>query len=197
MTSPLRRTGAALTLGAAIVLTCAGTLAAAAQTTGVIRGKVTDAATGRAVDGVQVYVAGTELGTLTNADGQYQFAVRAGTVQLRTRRVGFASAGRSVSVTPGQIIDADLALNKAAIALDAVVVTGAGAETEKRKLGNTVATIDAAALRNAPVQDVSEMLAAREPGVSVLPSGGLTGEGARIRIRGYASLSQPKNGSRS
>src|SRR2546427_62096 len=35
------------------------------------------------------------------------------------------------------------------------------------------------------------MLAAREPGISVLPSGGLTGEGARIRIRGAASLSQP------
>src|SRR6266700_3593336 len=32
---------------------------------------------------------------------------------------------------------------------------------------------------------------ARERGVSILPSGGLTGEGARIRIRGAASLSQP------
>ena len=191
MTSPLRRIRVALSLGAAIVLTCAGALSVGAQTTGVIRGKVIDGATTRPVDGAQVYVAGTELGTLTNSDGQYQFAVRAGTVEVRTRRVGYASTTKQVTVTAGQVTDADITLNKAAIALDAVVVTGTGAETEKRKLGNTVATIDAAALRNAPVQDVSEMLAAREAGVSVLPSGGLTGEGARIRIRGYASLSQP------
>src|SRR5207247_10318338 len=76
-----------------------------------------------------------------------------------------------------------------AMGLDVVVVTGTGAETEKRKLGNTVATI--LPPRDAPVTNFSEQLAAREPGVSVLPSGGLTGEGARIRIRGSASLSQP------
>src|SRR2546422_7609457 len=48
----------------------------------------TDATTGRPVDGAQLYVAGTDLGTLSNADGQYQFSVRAGTVELRRRRVG-------------------------------------------------------------------------------------------------------------
>src|SRR5207253_2675443 len=72
----------------------------------------------------------------------------------------------------------------------AIVVTGAGAETEKRKLGNTVTTIDASTLRNAPVTNLSEQLAARDPSVSVLPSGGLTGEGAQIRIRATASLTQ-------
>ena len=36
----------------------------------------------------------------------------------------------------------------------------------------------------------SELIAAREPAVAVLPSGGLAGEGARIRIRGVSSLSQ-------
>ena len=191
MTSPLRRMRAALALGTGLALLCACALAAAAQTTGTIRGKVTDATTGRPVDGAQLYVAGTDLGTLSNADGQYQFTVRAGTVELRSRRVGYATATQQVTVTPGEATVADFSLKQAAIGLDAVVVTGTGAETEKRKLGNTVATIDAAALKNAPVVSFSEQLAAREPGVSVLPSGGLTGEGARIRIRGSASLSQP------
>src|SRR5207302_1496477 len=57
-------------------------------------------------------------------------------------------------------------------------------------LGNTVTTIDASTLRNAPVTNLSEQLAARDPSVSVLPSGGLTGEGAQIRIRATASLTQ-------
>src|SRR5207245_3307159 len=129
MRSPLRRTSAALILGAAIGLTCAAALAATAQTTGVIRGKVTDAATGRPVDGAQVYVAGTELGTLSNADGQYQFTLRAGTVDVRSRRVGYATATQQVTVTPGEATVADFSLKQAAIGLDVVVVTGTGAET--------------------------------------------------------------------
>src|SRR2546425_8819950 len=59
MTSPLRRMRAGLALGTGLALLCACALAAAAQTTGTIRGKVTDATTGRPVDGAQLYVAGT------------------------------------------------------------------------------------------------------------------------------------------
>src|SRR2546427_3611839 len=137
MTSPLRRMRAALALGTGLALLCACALAAAAQTTGTIRGKVTDATTGRPVDGAQLYVAGTDLGTLSNADGQYQFTVRAGTVELRSRRVGYATATQQVTITPGGATVADSSLKQAAIGLDVVVVTGTGAETEERKFGHT------------------------------------------------------------
>lgn len=190
MTSHLRWLGAAAAVGAAFFFFALVVPAAAAQGTGTIRGKISDATTGRSLDGVQVYVAGTDLGTLTNADGQYQFTVRAGPTELRTRRVGYSSTSQQVTVAAGQITDADFTLRQTAVPLDVIVVTGAGAETEKRKLGNTVSTIDAATLRNAPVANVSEQLAARDPAVSVLPTGGLTGEGAQIRIRASASLSQ-------
>ena len=189
MHSPLRSLSAALLAGAALAL-CAGVSAAAAQGTGTVRGTVTDAVTRRPVDGVQVFVVGTDLGTLSNAAGQFQFNVAAGPVTLRTRRVGFGSATKPVTVTAGEVTLVDFALNQAAISLDVVVVTGAGAETEVKKLGNTVGQIDVKSLRHAPVSNLSEQLAAREPGVSVLPSGGLSGEGAQIRIRGTASLTQ-------
>jgi len=112
-------------------------------------------------------------------------------VILRIRCVGYGSSNKVVTVTADAPATADFAMPAVAIGLDAVVVTGTGVATERRKLGNTVATVDASELKNAPVQNVSEMLAARTPGVSLLPSGGLSGEGARIRIRGAASLSQP------
>jgi TonB-dependent SusC/RagA subfamily outer membrane receptor len=178
-------------MGAACAVLCA-TVATpgSAQVTGTVRGQLIDVTTRRPVDGAEVYVVGTDLRTLTNASGRFELNVRAGQIDVRVRRFGYASVTKRVTVTPGEVATADFELNQAAIGLDAVVVTGAGAETEKRKLGNTVATIDASTLKNAPVVNVSEALAAREPGVSVLPSGGLTGEGARIRIRGIASLSQ-------
>jgi len=163
---------------------------AVAQGTGTIRGTISDALTKRPLDGVQVYVAGTELGTLTGVDGRYQFSVRAGDVEVRTRRVGFATEVQKATVSAGQAVEVNFELRQAAVSLDVVVVTGAGAETEKRKLGNTVTTIDASSLNNAPTTSLSEQLAARDPAISVLPSGGLTGEGAQIRIRGTASLTQ-------
>ena len=191
MKSPLRWTSALRTLGACVALTCACTLVAVAQTTGTIKGTVVDAATQRPLDGAQISVLGTDLGTLTNAAGQYQFNVPLGQIILRIRHVGYGSSNKTVTVTPDAPVTADFAMPQVAIGLDAVVVTGTGVATERRKLGNTIATIDASQLKTAPVNNVSEMLAAREPGVSILPSGGLTGEGARIRIRGAASLSQP------
>src|SRR6266540_3211641 len=96
MTSPLRWTSAVRLLGAAAVLTCAGAVLGAAQTTGVVRGKVVDAATQRALDGAQITVVGTDLGTLTNAAGEYQFTVPLGQVILRIRRVGYGSSNKTV-----------------------------------------------------------------------------------------------------
>ena len=84
----------------------------------------------------------------------------------------------------------DFGLTQTAIALDEIVVTGTGIATEKRKFGNTIATLDVSTLDDAPIINFSQLLAGREPGVVVLPSSGWTGEGAQIRIRGSASLSQ-------
>src|SRR5436309_13397689 len=132
LTSPLRRMCAGLALGTGLALLCACALAAAAQTTGTIRGKVTDATTGRPVDGAQLYVAGTDLGTLSNADGQYQFSVRAGTVELRSPRVGYAPATPQATITPGEVTEGTFSPKQAPTGLDVVVVTGTGAATETR-----------------------------------------------------------------
>jgi TonB-dependent starch-binding outer membrane protein SusC len=191
MRSPLRWWNRAWISGVGLVFCVLAATPGVAQVTGSVRGEIIDVTTRRPLDGVQVYVVGTDLGTLTNPSGQFELNLQPGEVEIRARRVGFGSVGRRITIVAGQTQTVNFELGQAAIALDAVVVTGAGVETERRKLGNTVATIDAGALQNAPVTNLSEALAAREPGVSVLPSGGLSGEGARIRIRGTASLSQP------
>ena len=42
-----------------------------AQTTGTVRGRVTSAGSGAAIADAQVSVAGTQRGTVTNANGEY------------------------------------------------------------------------------------------------------------------------------
>lgn len=190
MPSPLRWCPCALPWRVWLVFCAVAATPLAAQVTGTVRGQVLDVTTRRPVDGAEVFVVGTEVRTLANASGRFELNVMAGEVDIRVRRFGYASVTKHATVVAGEVVTLDFDLNQAAIGLDAVVVTGAGAETEKRKLGNTVATVDARTLQNAPIVNMSEALAAREAGVSVLPSGGLTGEGARIRIRGITSLSQ-------
>src|SRR5436309_9361942 len=85
MNSPLRWTSVLRTLGACMALVCAGASLAVAQTTGTVKGKVIDASTQRPLDGAQITVVGTDLGTLTNASGEYQFNVPLGQVIVRIR----------------------------------------------------------------------------------------------------------------
>ena len=164
-----------------------------AQGTGVIEGRVTDAQTQRPLEAAQVFIDGTTLGGLTNAQGTYRITGipitgASRTVTVRVRALGFNPTTQSVTVSAGQTATANFTVNASAIQLDQVVVTGSGQRSEVKRLGNTVAVIQPP--QNAPINDVSNLLAAREPGLSALPGGGLSGEGARIRIRGNASLTQ-------
>ncbi|GMV07585.1 MAG: SusC/RagA family TonB-linked outer membrane protein [Gemmatimonadota bacterium] len=172
----------ALTLGAA---------PAAAQATGTLVGTVRDAASQRPLEAAQVYIGGTGIGALTNAAGRFLLLnVPAGEVTLVAELVGYRSGSQTVTVAAGESVVANFGLEQTAIALDQIVVTGAGVATARKKLGNSIATLDAAQVNNAAIADFSQMIAGREPGVVALPSSGATGEGATIKIRGSASLSQ-------
>ena len=180
----------AIAIAGAVALWVANAAPATAQQRGTIRGIVREATSQRPVEGVQVFIPGTQMSTTTDAQGRYELAgVLAGGAQVRVRAPGYSSALATTMVVGGQTVTVDFALNTSVIALDEVVVTGTGATMERRQLGNTIATVKADVLDVAPVKDFSTALAAREAGVSVLPSSGLAGEGARIRIRGNASLS--------
>jgi len=158
---------------------------------GTVQGTVIDGSTKQPLANAQVSIVGTRSGALTNSAGVYRIpGVAAGQTEVRVRLIGFAPTTKSTTVTEGQSSEVDFSLSQSAISLTDVVVTGTGGAVEERKLGNTVAKVDLTDLQFAPISSPSEVLQGRVPGVATLPSGGLTGEGARIRIRGNASLTQ-------
>src|SRR5216117_2791487 len=122
-----------------------------AQGSGRVRGRVSDAGSGQPVPDARVSIEGTSLGTATLASGEYVLpAVPAGTRIVVVRRVGYAMARATVDVAPGDTVQANFALRAAAVALDAVVVTGVGAPAERRVVGNTVEQIGGDAVNAAP-----------------------------------------------
>jgi TonB-dependent starch-binding outer membrane protein SusC len=178
-------------VSATALLLLAAAVPLAAQPTGRVTGRVTDAATNRPIQGVQVFIPPTGIGTLTDAAGRFLLLnVPPGTYPVTAQLVGYRQGTAEATVTAGEVQTVEIRLQQTAIDLAQIVVTGAGVATERRKLGNTIATIDAGPLENAPISDFSQILQGRVPGVASLPSSGFTGEGARIRIRGSSSLSQ-------
>jgi TonB-linked SusC/RagA family outer membrane protein len=153
-------------------------------------GRVTEAGTGRPIDGAQVAVVGTNRDALANAEGRYVVGgVPAGEQTIRVVSIGFAQASRTVTVVAGQAMTVDLSLATTALDIDGLVVSATGQQTLKREIGSRVGVVDVADVELAPVRTLSDLLQGREAGVTVLSSGGTAGAGARIRIRGSNSLS--------
>ncbi len=158
---------------------------------GSVKGIITDGINGEPLIGATVVVSGTVKGSVTDFDGNYEITgISAGDYKLIVSYTGYASQTIDITVVDGQTLNNDFALSSSATDLDLVVVTGTGGPVEKKKIGNSIGTIDTKKLEELPINSFSDILQGREPGMVALPGSGLTGEGAAIRIRGNASLSQ-------
>lgn len=175
---------------ATVLLAAALPTAANAQQGGTITGRVTDSRSGAPLTDATVLVAGTTLRVVTNGQGEYRIGnVPAGSQSVTASRIGYAGGSQRVTVAAGQTVTANFTLNTSAVNLNALVVQASGREARQRELGNAVANITADQVPQATVQNFSQFLQGRAPGVVVQQSSGQLGGNSRIRIRGVNSLS--------
>jgi TonB-dependent starch-binding outer membrane protein SusC len=161
-----------------------------AQERGTVTGTVTDAGTQRPVAGAQITIGGTNLGTVTNAEGRFLIPnVPAGTREVRVTVIGYARGAETVTVSPAATATVNFAIAQTAIELEGLVVAATGRAQRTREIGSSVANINVAEVELAPVMNMSQLIQGRAAGVTVMQSSGTTGAGARIRIRGANSLS--------
>jgi TonB-linked SusC/RagA family outer membrane protein len=182
-------------LGAGVAAALTGSLASplAAQQTGSISGRVIVEGANRPLPQAQVGVVGTAIGTQTNDNGEYRLNnVPAGPRTIRVVRIGFAPASAQVTVTAGQTATLDFTIREAPVALEQVVVTATG-DVRRKEVTNSMATISAEQIQNAPVANAQQLLSAQTPGVTVLANSGQPGAGGQIRLRGNNSISQSNN----
>ncbi|MFB3112792.1 MAG: carboxypeptidase-like regulatory domain-containing protein, partial [Gemmatimonadales bacterium] len=151
MQSP-RFSKAMLMCGVVGLLFASSATEAAAQRTGTVRGVVSAQGTGRPIQDAQVAVLATRIGTTTDREGNYELTnVPEGSVRLQIRAIGYTTQTIIVSVSLTQPATLDFTLRGSVISLDEIVVTGTGAAVEKKQLGNTIGTIDFAAISQMPV----------------------------------------------
>jgi len=163
---------------------------AVAQGSGTIRGRISDAATGTALEGVQVSVDGTRLGTQTGPDGTYTIVgVPAGARVVNARRVGYGPQRLTVTVSEGGAAAQDFALGKVATTLNEVVVTALGQTAQQRSLGTAQQSIQGADIAAAQRENFVNALQGRIAGVDVTSTSGVPGASSSITIRGISSIS--------
>ena len=162
----------------------------AAQSSGTIRGHVTDAASGRGLADAQVTVEGTRVGGITNSNGDYSLnAVPAGQRSVTVRRIGYQPVTVKVDVGAGAAATVDAALKVSAVNLSDVVVTGTGTPTERRKIGASIATIDSTLIAKAQAVTLDQAMQGKIPGAQITQnSGGPGGGGISVRLRGVNSF---------
>ena len=166
-----------------------GALPLMAQT-GTLAGRVTDARSGAPVTTAQVTVTGTSLGAAVDVDGRFRVVnVPAGTHEVRVRSIGYQPAVATFSVAADGSTNVNLSMNESATALDAVVVTGAVGDTRRRAIGNAVSTVSVSdVLGKSSVSNVTEVLQAKVPGLTLMPGSGEAGTSTNYRLRGAGSL---------
>jgi iron complex outermembrane receptor protein len=157
----------------------------AAQSSGTVRGRVTDGASQEPLPGVTVSIG--SRGAITQADGRYLISgVPAGTDSLRARTVGYAPAVQAVTIAGGDTVTVDLTLNPQAIGLSEIVVTGYG-EQRAGNITGAVTQVSSEQFNTGRILSPQQLIASKVAGVQVVdnndPGGGLS-----IRIRGNTSV---------
>ncbi len=165
----------------ALSFLCVGLLFAQEKT---VSGTVTDGATGEALPGANVTVQGTQTGTTTDAQGQYELDVPGPGAVLVFSFIGYQS--QEIEVGDQTVID--VVLQEDVGQLEEVVVTGYSTQ-ERQEVTGAVSSVDVAEASTGSNSSAQDLLQGRVSGVNVVSNSGEPGAGMRVRVRGSKSIS--------
>ncbi len=158
------------------------TQAAFSQQPATITGVVVDSIDTTPLQGVSVFVQGSNKGTTTDAAGAYSISVPPHSV-LIFKYIGYLD--KQIFVDNQRVVNASLSSSNQG--LDEVVVVGYGTQ-KKTSVTAAVSTLKGENFSSTPVTNISNSLGGRVSGVIVKQTSGEPGkDGSNIYIRGIAS----------
>jgi len=157
-----------------------------------LRGAVVDAGSQRPLANVTVTLRGTNARAVSNASGQYALSasVAPGSYTLTFTALGRGAVTRAVTLAAERAVEVPaVAMREQALELEGLVVTGQGTPVERRRVGNTVATVRGDEINQAPAAvSVDRALQGRVPGAVISQNSGSPGAGTSINLRGTSSI---------
>ncbi|WP_375587467.1 SusC/RagA family TonB-linked outer membrane protein [Flagellimonas aurea] len=146
-----------------------------------ISGKVIDEA-GAPIPGANVFVDGTDYGTVSDFDGNFSLDIPSNFKLLSVTYIGYQRQDVDIE----QLNNVTITLLESASQLDEIVVVGYGTEA-RRNITGAIASVAPEEIVTQPKANVVEMLDGRLPGVQVM-SDNSPGGGTSIRVRGFSTI---------
>ncbi|EHQ41072.1 MULTISPECIES: TonB-dependent receptor domain-containing protein [Myroides] len=147
------------------------------------KGKVVDQ-DGLPIIGANVRDKDNEFIAVTDLDGQFTLTVTKAPITLSFSFMGYKTKDLSFSKNNLNIL---VKLEEDNQMLSEIVVTGQGADVQKKRLANNVTVIKASELEKIPAQRVDQLLATKLPNAQINLTGGQAGSTSLIRSRGVNS----------
>lgn len=160
----------------------------------IIKGRVTDAATGEPLAGVNIQIKDTNYGAVSDLDGNYELNVPGSGGQFFSRKSSqpllvFSYMGfLTQEVDPGQKDRVNVQLSSSAAELEEVVITGTAVGRSPRLMSYSIGRVPGSALNLAPQSNLGNSLQGRVPGIQVSRPGGQPGQDVYYQIRSANSL---------
>lgn len=138
---------------------------------------------GSPLPGVNVMVAGTNRGTVTNVEGHFELDAKEGDV-LVFSSIGFAQQRVTVGANPVL----NIVMTTSATSLDAVAVTALGIKRSVRTLGYSQEEVKGGEVAKSNAPNIVNALAGKMAGVNVTSPNGVDGGTTRIVIGGNNTI---------
>lgn len=148
-----------------------------------IQGTVTSADDQKPLPGVNITVEGTNIGTSTNAEGNYSLTVPDTANVLMFSFVGYET--QQVSIDGRNEIN--VTLKPQTLSGEELVVVGYGVQ-ERSDLTGSVSTVEPEEITRVPTANLQDALQGKVAGVQITPSSGRPGAQPDVRIRGVGTL---------
>ncbi|MBT8397839.1 MAG: TonB-dependent receptor plug domain-containing protein, partial [Gemmatimonadetes bacterium] len=152
-----------------------------AQDLRTVSGTVTIQGSDQPLPGVQVFVQGTRIGTLTDSQGNFSLTMPASAEVMVFSYLGYKTAELPVAS------NMQVGMEIEALGLEGITVTALGLRREKQTLGYSVQDLQGSEISEVPELNLVNSLQGNIAGVNVT-NAGPTGGSSRIVIRGASSI---------
>lgn len=148
-----------------------------------MKGVIFDKKTQERLPGVTLVLSDNpSIGTVTNMDGEFQITAVRGS-KLKVSYIGYET--QLLTVNPADNIKVELDQDN--FKLDEVVVTGQGAEVQKRRLSSNVTTVNSKDLERMKQGRIDQILQNSLPNVQITMASGQAGTTSLVKSRGLSS----------
>ena len=134
--------------------------------TGAIKGTISDRESGESLPYTNIYIAGTNIGTMAFNDGYFIMrGLQPGTYTIKASYISYAIGSRTVTLRPGQVVHIDFKLEVQVIMLDPFDVEAERRLIEVERTGSSH-YLSGKQMEAMPLDQVVDMIA-HQPGVTI------------------------------